>query len=123
MPHCKLACSRNLFCKTLSTPLVASPSTVSMFLPAASTPSIRHEHTVRPSTSTLHAPQSPVRHPSLEPVSSSTSRRVSSRLWRGSHRNSTVSPLIVASTRVFLDIVLYAVVDFGVQFFLARSAA
>jgi len=33
-----------------------------------------------PSTSTLHAPQSPVRHPSLAPVSSTTSRRVSSRL-------------------------------------------
>src|SRR5271156_3647682 len=101
MPHCRLAFSRNLFCKTWSTPLVASPSTVEMFLPCASTPSIRHESTARPSTITVHAPQSPVRHPSFEPVSSSTSRKVSSRLWRGSHRNSTVSPLIVASTRVF----------------------
>src|SRR3984957_4990931 len=101
MPHCKLACSRNLFCKTWRTPLVASPSTVSIFLPCASTPSIRHESIARPSTITMHAPQPPVRHPSLEPVSSSTSRKVSSRLCRGSHRNSTVSPLIVASTKVF----------------------
>src|SRR5260370_28702228 len=101
MPHCRLACSRNLFCKVWSTPLVASPSTVAMFLPCASTPSIRHEHTARPSSITVQAPQSPVRHPSFEPVSSSTSRRVSRRLWRGSQRNSAVSPLMVASTRVF----------------------
>src|SRR5260370_16877733 len=80
MPHCRLACSRNLFCKVWSTPLVASPSTVAMFLPCASTPSIRHEHTARPSSITVHAPQSPVWHPSFDPVSSSTSRRVSSSL-------------------------------------------
>src|SRR5260370_31506268 len=119
MPHWRLACSRIFRCSECSTPLVARPSTVAIFLPCASTPNIRHEHTTRPSTSTLHAPQSPVRHPSLAPVSSTTSRSVSSRLCRGSHRNSTVSPLIVASTSVFLAIVIFAVFDFSLVLFRA----
>ena len=44
------------------------PSMVPIDLPLASTPSIRHEHTSRPSTVTLQAPQSPVAQPSLVPV-------------------------------------------------------
>ena len=65
-------------------------------LPLASTPSIRQEQTSRPSTVTLQAPQSPVEQPSLVPVRPNWSRRASSRVSCGSHRNSTGSPLTVA---------------------------
>src|SRR5713226_7042577 len=106
MPHCNAACSRNFCCSTCRPLGPARPSIVLIFLPCASTASIRHEQADRPSTITVQAPQSPVRQPSLLPVSSSSSRRTSSRLSRGSQRNSTVSPLSVVSTTVFFAIFL-----------------
>src|SRR5258708_19556428 len=69
--------------------------------PSISAPSTKHELTSRPSSSTLHAPQLPSLQPSLVPVRLSTSRRHSSRLCRGSHRNSTSSPLRRVATRIF----------------------
>ena len=85
---------------------VASPSIVVMR--CALRPRPRASGTsrpARPSTITVQAPQSPVRHPSLLPVMSSSSRRTSSRLWRGSHRSSVGSPLIVASTITFFTMI------------------
>jgi len=63
--------------------------------PSASTASIRHEQTMRPSTVTVQAPQSPELHPSLLPVRCSSSRSTSSRVSCGSHRNSVGSPLMM----------------------------
>jgi hypothetical protein len=47
---------------------------------------------------TLQAPQFPLLHPSLLPVNFNSSRKTSSKLCLGSHRNSTGSPLMVAAT-------------------------
>src|ERR1700751_3922940 len=74
------------------------PSIVVMFLPSASTPSMRQEQTILPSTMIVHAPQSPDAQPSLLPVNPSTSRSVSSMVCCVSHRNSEGSPLIVVVT-------------------------
>ena len=51
-----------------------------------------------PSNITVQAPQSPVAQPSLVPLSISSSRRMSSSVCCGSHRNSQSSPLMVALT-------------------------
>ena len=85
-------------CNGCSLSPVAMPSMVSMRRPAASAPSTRHEHTNRPSTMTLHAPQSPVPQPSLAPMSPRWSRSTSSSVSSNWHRNSTSSPLIVVET-------------------------
>src|SRR5262249_30804679 len=75
---------------------------VSILRPSASTASIRHEQTRRPSTVTLQAPQSPELHPSLLPVKLSSSRSTSRSESCGSHRNSAGSPLIVVDMWYFL---------------------
>ena len=97
-PHCSAACSRNFCCTGCSLSPSAMPSTVVIFLPSASTPSIRHEHTSLPSRMTLQAPQSPEPQPSLLPVRPSSSRSTSSRVCCASQRNSIGSPLIVVVT-------------------------
>ena len=74
------------------------PSIVSIERPATSQPSTRQEQTRRPSSVTLHAPQSPEEHPSLLPVSESPSRSTSSSVSSVSQRNSTSSPFTVAVT-------------------------
>src|ERR1700761_5842560 len=74
------------------------PSMVVTDLPSASTPSIRQEQRILPSTMMVHAPQSPDAQPSLLPVRPSTSRSVSSMVCCVSHRYSTGSPLIVVVT-------------------------
>src|SRR5262249_3504608 len=74
------------------------PSIVSIARPSASTASIRHEQTRRPSTITLQAPQSPELQPSLLPVRWSSSRSTSSSVSCGSHRNSVGSSLILVDT-------------------------
>ena len=51
----------------------------------------------------MQAPQLPLLQPSLAPVSRRLSRSTSSRLCRGSQRNSAVSPLTVVVTWAFLD--------------------
>src|SRR5687768_10374469 len=101
MPHWRAAFSRNACCSGWSWPVWAMPSTVVMFLPCASTPRTRQELTMRPSMRTVQAPQLPSLQPSLAPVRFNTSRSVSSRLWRGSTRNSVSSPLMVAVTWIF----------------------
>src|ERR1041385_3497245 len=79
------------------------PSMVVSCEPSASTASTQHELTRRPSMMTLEAPQLPLLHPSLEPVSSRRSRRASRRVSRGSESHSIGSPLMVALTTVFPD--------------------
>src|SRR5262245_36606046 len=61
----------------------------------------QQEFTSRPSTMTLQAPQLPLLQPSLAPVRRSSSRSTSSKLCRGSHRNSVSVPLIVEWTWIF----------------------
>ncbi len=73
------------------------PSIVSTFFPFISAPKTRQEHTSRPSSMTLHAPQSPEAQPSLLPVRWSVSRSTSSRVSSVSQRNSTGSPFTIAS--------------------------
>ena len=101
-PHCKAACLRNSSWIGCSPSRGAMPSTVVMDLPSASTASTRHELTSTPSMITLHAPQLPLLHASFVPVRPSASRKTSSKLCRGSHRNSTGSPLMVVWTGTFI---------------------
>ena len=101
IPHCKAACSKNFFCKGWSVSPSARPSTVATSLPSASTPRTKQESMDLPSIITLQAPQSPVRHPSFVPVRPTSSRNTSSKLWRGSQRNSVSSPFIVVCTCTF----------------------
>src|SRR5713226_4867138 len=51
---------------------------------------------------TLHAPQLPLLQPSFAPVSFSSSRSTSRRLWRASQRNSVSWPLILQMMWSFL---------------------
>src|SRR5262245_16984600 len=106
MPHCRAACSRNFCCNGCRPSGLAMPSIVVTSCPDASTPSTQHELTRTPSRMTLQAPQLPLLHPSLLPVSPRTSRSTSNKLWRGSHRNSTSSPLSRVCTYTFVGIVL-----------------
>src|SRR5713101_3542439 len=71
---------------------------VATLLPWTSTARTKQELTSRPSSTTLQAPQLPLLQPSLLPVRRSSSRRTSSRLCRGSHRNSVSLPLRVVWT-------------------------
>src|SRR6516225_704452 len=99
-PHCNAACSRNFCCTECNFSPSAMPSTVVILRPSASAPSIRHEHTMWPSTMTVQAPQSPELQPSLLPVRLSSSRSTSSKVCCGSQRNSTGSPLMTVVTWV-----------------------
>src|SRR3954454_16308974 len=74
------------------------PSMVVTLCPSASTPSIRQEQTIVPSTMTVQAPQSPEPQPSLVPVRFNSSRSTSSIVCCASQRNSTGSPLMTVVT-------------------------
>src|SRR5258705_13788459 len=73
---------------------------VVMAYPSACTANIRQARTGVPSTSTVRAPHTPCSQPAWAPVSSSSSRRQSSRLVRGSTATVRASPLTVNSTRM-----------------------
>src|SRR5688572_14636126 len=103
MPHCSAAPSRNAFCTGCNPSAGATPSMVVTLRPSTSAPITRHELTSRPSSTTLHAPQLPLLQPSFAPVSRSSSRSTSSKLCRGSQRNSVSRPLTVVRTWIFLD--------------------
>src|SRR5207244_3170501 len=51
-----------------------------------------------PSTRTVQAPHTPCSQPTCDPVSSSSYRRKSTRLWRGSTSRATRAPLTVRTT-------------------------
>src|SRR4029450_9221170 len=101
MPHCSAACSRNFCWSGCNASPLASPSIVVTVRPSTSAASTRHDGTSRPSTSTEHAPQSPVVQPSFDPVTPTMSRSATSRLFSGSQRNSAGSPLIHVVTCSF----------------------
>src|SRR5919204_758920 len=72
----------NASCSGLNWPSgAASPSTVCTLAPSTITAGIRHADTTLPSTSTLHAPHTPMLHASLVPVSPSRSRSRSISRW------------------------------------------
>ena len=58
-----------------------APRRSSPSAPSASTASTRHESTLRPSSSTVHAPHSPTRQHSFVPVRPRSSRSTSSSVW------------------------------------------
>ena len=93
MPHWSAAYSMNFCCNGCRVSPSAIPSTVPIDFPSTSTPKTRQEHTSRPSSVTEHAPQSPVPQPSFEPVRFNLSLSASNNVSRGSHRNSTSSPV------------------------------
>jgi len=73
-PHCAAPWVRNACCNLEPTFVSASPSTVVTSHPSACPVATRHAQTGSPSSSTVQAPQSPASHPTLVPVSPSSSR-------------------------------------------------
>src|SRR2546430_9845632 len=71
------------------------PSTVVTDLPAAARAGIKQLTTGTPSTSTVHAPQTPAPHTSFVPVRLSASRTTSMRRLSGSSGRGSTRPLIV----------------------------
>src|SRR6478752_5405670 len=111
MPHWSAAISTNFFCSGCSFSPSAMPSIVSIFTPSASGARTRQEQTSRPSTMTLHAPQSPEPQPSLLPVRPRLSRSTSSRVWLGSQRYSVDAPLMVVVTWIFAMLAMSPMLD------------
>ena len=74
-PHWRAWFWRKASCIGWRVPLVARPSMVVISVPSAWTASIVHDFTDSPSTSTVQAPHDEVSHPTLVPVSPTTSRR------------------------------------------------
>src|SRR3954453_17720561 len=101
-PHCSAWHSRNASCTGCSTcpprpSSRASPSTVVTPWPSPWTASIRQERTGSPTTSTVHAPQTPCSQPTCVPVSprscrsaSDSSRRTGTEASRGTPFTVTV---------------------------------
>ena len=94
-PHWAAPVSRNACWSGWSRSPAASPSTVVTVVPSASTASIRHESTLRPSTRTVHAPHSPTRQHSFVPVRPRSSRSTSRSVWCGSDVDRRDRPLTV----------------------------
>src|SRR3989440_5139360 len=98
-PHCRPWHSWNACCTGPSPPSGArQPSTVVTSAPSTVTANNRHERTGSPSSSTVHAPQTPCSHPTWVPVYPRSCRRKSD----SSRRASTVAvrriPLTVKET-------------------------
>src|SRR4051794_30249603 len=94
-PHWKAPSSRKAFWTGWRSPAPDSPSMVTTFLPSAREAGVRQEKTRRPSRSTEQAPHWPSPHPYLVPVSSWSSRRMSSRGRSGSVVTALVWPFTV----------------------------
>src|SRR6476659_451017 len=75
--------------------LAPMPSTVVTDLPAAARAGIKQLTTGTPSTSTVHAPQTPAPHTSFVPVRLSASRTTSMRRLSGSSGRGSTRPLMV----------------------------
>src|ERR1039457_4602082 len=67
--------SRKACCTGCSLPSCASPSMVTMRLPATAPTSVRHDFVATPSTRTVHAAHCPSPQPNFVPFRSSSSRR------------------------------------------------
>ncbi len=83
----------NASCTGWSLPFWEMPSMVSMARPSQAIASVMQEYTGRPSSRTVHAPQSPSLQTFFVPVSPSVSRRVSSSERRGGTWTDVVLPL------------------------------
>src|SRR4051812_27540197 len=93
-PHCRASCAMKAFCTgcSLTAPM---PSTVVTDLSAAARAGIRQLTTGAPSSSTVHAPQTPAPHTSLVPVRLRASRTTSISSASGSSGRGSMRPLIV----------------------------
>ena len=76
-------------------PASTSPSTVMTSRPATCPTGVMQEHTCRPSSNTVQAPQSPASQPTLVPVSARSSRSTWTSLRIGSTPTSAGFPLSV----------------------------
>src|SRR5258705_172475 len=94
-PHCSPWHARNVSCSGLSPSAGVSPSIVVTAAPSHCTASSRQARALQPSTSTVHAPQTPCSQPTCVPVSPRSSRRKSLSERRPSISRSTGSPLTV----------------------------
>src|SRR6266545_2235168 len=90
----------NACCSGCSRPSCATPSIVSTAWPLTNTVGVRHALTGSPSSSTVHAPQTPIPQLSLVPVRSSVRRRVSRSRWWFGTSSSVSRPLSVNEMRV-----------------------
>src|SRR5512141_3216105 len=79
-------------CSGCSLPPGASPSMVTISLPATRRSGVTHERTALPSTSTVHAPHSPSPQPCLAPVSCSAVRSVHSSVAPSSAATAAARP-------------------------------
>ena len=96
-PHCRPWHSMNACCTGPIESIAPSPSTVVTSCAWAVTANIRHDRIGWPSTSTVHAPQTPCSQPTWVPVSrrswrrkSDSSRRAGAFAWRGTPLTTTV---------------------------------
>ena len=71
-PHCAAPFRSKASCSGCGRPAPASPSTVRTSRPSTSSTGVMHDRWGAPSTMTVHAPQSPLSQPCLEPVSPMT---------------------------------------------------
>src|SRR5690625_2471432 len=94
-PHCSAWQVLNERCSGCNSPLADSPSIVVTSCPSASTANIVQDLMPRPSTSTVHAPQLVVSHPTTVPVLPSTSRRYCTSKSRGSTSSVYCTPSTV----------------------------
>src|SRR6266542_2505735 len=90
----------NACCSGCSRPSCATPSIVSTAWPLTNTVGVRHALTGSPSSSTVHAPQTPIPQRSWVPVRSSVRRRVSRSRWWFGTSSSVSRPLSVNEMRV-----------------------
>src|ERR1700687_1591403 len=96
-PHCAAPWLRNACCTLPPTDVpedvrTASPSTVVTSHPSTCPVATRHAQTGSPSNSTVQAPQSPASHPTLVPVSPSSSRNTRDSRCHGELETATARP-------------------------------
>src|SRR5438309_924557 len=97
-PHWRPCSSQNAFCRGCSVDPLARPSIVVTWAPSAWTAKTVQDFTLWPSSSTVHAPQLLVSHPTCVPVSPATSRMYCTSSNRGSTSCSCLVPLMVTAT-------------------------
>src|SRR5260370_17674168 len=91
-PHCAAPWVRNACCNFPPTFVSANPSTVVTSHPSTCPVATRHAQTGSPSNRTVQAPQSPASHPTLVPVSLSSSRSTRDSRCNGELETHTTRP-------------------------------
>lgn len=97
-PHWAAPCKSNASCNGWGPSVSAKPSTVMMLCPSASQTGVMQDNVGRPSRMTVHAPQSPLSHPCLEPVRPSSYLKASRRVKCIGTPISRRSPLTLSRT-------------------------